>query len=465
MNNENNNLNGVVLGNITNENPTLNPENTIVTPQNNNGGVVMPENNVVNNGPVANEVVEPVIEPQNTMPEAPQVVVPSAEAVNAEPVVNPMPSNEVVNPAPQPQMQTPAQNVTPSEQKAFTNVNSITPGTGVGDNNIGNNPPISLEAEKQPKKKGNKTLFVITILVLLLAIAFGTYYVLNYTDLLSKKETITITTNNLILNVGDTLSGNIDDYATIKGTSSSNCTFNISNVDTSKEGIYKFSVTCSKLTKEGNITIIDNTELEVETQTVYHVKGDTIEAKEFIKDPVDGYTYSFVEEEAVNGILNGEAGSYTVKIKVTNDSNKETTIEGKLVISKYQIKGFVSCTAKEQSVDDMVMQKTVKLAIIEDGNNGFGSLGYDIYSFKYTKKDDYKEVKDEYLTKNTVTINGITGTPEFNDDALSIKITNEVENTVLYGLYGTDNLKNFSTIKAYFTQTLDNTCTYEKVNG
>ncbi len=471
MNNENNNLNGVVLGNVSNEKTNPNTQsvdqgNTIMN--NNPGSVVMPESNVINPAPqvVTNQNVSPQVSASPVIPQ--------------EQVINPQPTNDVntsqniqqsvnetvpigqtitgqVNNEPAPQgVSTP--------QPAYTNINTINPIPRT-DNNIGTNPPISLENDKAPKKKGNSTLFVIVIIILLLAVALGTYYVLNYTDLLSKKESITVSTNNLIYNVGEKLSDNIDDYASIKGTSSNNCTFNTNNVDTSKEGIYKYTVTCSNVTKEGNITIIDNTEFFINTKTVYHVKGEAAEAKEFVKNITENVNYSFVDENDVNSKLNGEIGKYTVKIKATSDDGKEATADATLVITQYKIKGYISCTSKEQTIENYVMEKTNRFAIIEDGNNGFGNIGFEIYTFRFENSDDYQKIVSDFNANGKITINNISGVPEFDEENNKVVIINEVESTDLYGTYGTDNLKDYSSIRTYFTQNLNYNCSYEKVNA
>lgn len=472
MNNENNNLNGVVLGNVSNEvpsAPSVNSGDSVMA--NNPGNVVVPESNVVT--PEQQVVNSQVIA-------EPTISIPNEEVVNPQPintVVMPTEASATQNVQPQPVSNpvstsvppvqpsaTINQTSTPTPQPAYTSVNSINPMPGF-ENNIGTNPPISLENDKAPKKKGNNVLFIIIVVLLLLGVAFGTYYVLNYTDLLSKKETITITTNNLVYNVGEELSENIEDYATIKGTSSSNCTFNIDKVDTAKEGLYKYTVTCSNITKEGNITVIDNTELVLNTQTAYYVKGDTAEAKDFVKNPLDTVEYSFVDANEVNNILNGDVGSYTVKIKAVSDNGKEATSDAKLVITQYRIKGYISCSNKEQTIDNYVMEKVTKLAIIEDGNNGFGNIGFDIYTFRYNNESDYQDLVNEYNESKEIKINEITGIPEFDDENKKITITNEVESTVLYNTYGLDNLKDYSSIRTYFTQTLNYNCSYEKANA
>ena len=482
MNNDNNNLNGVVLGNVSNETPgiqSVNSGDSVMMGNPNN--VVMPENNainpepqpantvvmpgnveniqpIVNPGPVGQTVVNPTIQPAPSQPT--NTVVMPGNVGNAQPTVNPGPVEQtVVNPTIQP---APTQEIKP--QPAFTNVNSINPMPGF-EKNIGTNPPISLENDKTPKKKGNSTLFIVVVVLLLLMVALGTYYVLNYTDLLNKKETITVTTNNLIYNIGEKLSDNIEDYATIKGTNSSNCTFNITNVDNTKEGIYKYSVTCSNITKEGNITIIDDRELVIETQTVYHINGEKVDAKEFVKNPQEKVEYSFVNENEVNDIINGEVGSYTTKIKAVAENGKEVTADVKLVITQYKIKGYISCSSQEQTVDNYVMEKTAKFAIIEDGNNGFGNIGFNIYTFKYNSAEDYQKVVDGYSTGGNITINEITGVPEFDADNNKIVITEEADSTVLYSTYGADNLKDYSTIRTYFTQSLNYNCSYEKANA
>jgi hypothetical protein len=467
MNSEENNLNGVVLGSVeqtpVNDVPQTPAPEPVITPV--ESQVVQPESVVMPQAPVGDQVINPVGS-EVAKPE-PAVMTP------AEPV--PAPSPAPVSPTPE--VVTPSVTSAPQveavptpqagETKEFTSINNInpTPTTPGFDSSIGTNPPISLEASKEPKKKGNKTAFVVIIIILLVGVGLGTYYVLNYTDLLIKRESITVTTNNLTFNVGDELPDSISEYATISGTSASNCTFDISKVDVSTEGTYSYTVTCSNTEKQGVITIVDNALLAVITKTVYTVKGSTVKAKDFVKDPSDKITYSFVNEDEVKTALSGDLGTYTVKIKAVSNS-KEVEVEAKLVLLSYKIKGYAVCSSKEQQITNAIMIESKKLAIADDGgSNAYGKVAFNVYKFKYSDETEYAKVVADYNEKGTITINSVTGDAEFDDATLTVTITKEIGNTELYGEYGEANMKDYVSIRSYFTDKLEYTCVYEKANG
>ena len=329
-------------------------------------------------------------------------------------------------------------------------------------NAIGTTPPISLEPEKQPKKKTNKTWFVIIIILLLFGVGFGTYYVLNYTDLLSKAPKVVITTKDLEVSKGDTLSTNINDFAEVTGTDIKNCILNTDEVDTNKEGVYSYNITCGDMYKKGNITVLDNAQLTVSAKKIYKVKGDTVDVKEFINNPNEEYTYEFVNKSEVESNLNGEYGTYPVKIKVTS-GNKILEVNAELVVLEYKIKGYLTCESKEQVLTNSSTKKVVqeKFAIQDDGNSGFGTYAEEIYIFKFVDETEYANYLATYNNEGTLKIDNVEGNVVFNDDNLTITISNEKTNTEVISKYGENNMLNYGSIRKYFMDTLGYECTYK----
>ena len=460
MNDTNNNLNGTVLGNVDN-NSTLNsnpmPNETVETLDGGINSTIMAGSQVMESG-----VMQPNPEPLQQQGQ------PTQSTFFTNPPVNDINNvdntvNNTVSVNPEPMIMEPAPQI--ESTPAYTNPQSINPSPMPGFENsgtIGTTPPISLEPEKQPKKKTNKTLFVIVILIVLAGVGFGTYYVLNYTDLLNHKSQITIEPKNLEHNIGETLSTNITDYATITGTDSRNCSLDIKDVDVTKEGTYLYKVTCGETIKNGNITVVDNTELVVETETVYKTKGETLEAKEFALDEDSTLTYEFINPEIIDGLINGGVATHTVKIKVTAQSGKTTEVEGTLVITEYPIKGYLTCTSNEQNITGSNAKMTVsnKFAIVNDGNNGYGNIASEIYTFKYTDETEYTNLLATYKTDNKITINNVTGKTSFDDSTLTITMINDLDNNNLVAQYGEANLKTYGTIMSYFRTTLGYKCSY-----
>ena len=246
MNNDTNNANENLVGNVMDA-PNPSPTPVMDTPAPTVapvGGVVTPEvGPIIEPTPEPSQVVTPV-ESQVITPESQvmdTVVTPSVEASPIGEASQPMGSEVVMeapNPNPTPVMDTPATPVVEPAPVMDNGMNTIpapstepvmAPMPGFEDPNVvGTIPPQTVEAEKKPDKPKNKIAFIILIVVVLLAIGGGTFYLLKYTDLFKRSEQVTITTKKVSVEVGAELSSDINDYATIKGTESKNCK-NITN--------------------------------------------------------------------------------------------------------------------------------------------------------------------------------------------------------------------------------------------
>lgn len=450
--NNNNGLNGEVLGSVNTTNPIDNLQSEPIpeTLETLNPNPVGEDNSVSNN--MGNNINSNVLSGVNP-PNDTGLVMDSS-------LNNPSPS-QVVEPQVQP-------SPTPVEP-AYTNMQNINPMPGFENTStIGTTPPVSLEAEKKPKNKNknNKTLFVVIIIIVLFGIGIGVYYVLKYTDLLNTSPQIVINTIDKEIDLGGNLSTSVADYATVSGTDITHCAVDVTNVDVKKVGDYSYEVTCGELRKKGKISVVDNKELEITLKKVSKVKGNTIEAKEFIENPVVGYTYEFVDKETVTGYLNGEAGTYKVAIKVTNGS-KTKEVEGELIISAYAIRGYYTCTSNSQVLSQESASMTVseKFALLDDGNNGFGNIATETYTFKYSDEMKYSDYLAKYNTDGKIVINNITGTATFDDTNMTITITNDRTKEDLISEYGEENIKNYTSIKNYFQTTLGYSCEYTQSNN
>ncbi len=431
MNNDNN-LNGEVLGSVNN-NPAPAPT---ATPE------VASNPNVVSELSGSSQVMAGGVVPPSAPVETP--VAPASSA----------PVPPVENPAPAPQVETPA------APQAYTNPQTISPSQipGFEDHNqIGQTPPISSEQDQKPKKKKNKFLFILLILVVLGGIGYGTYYLLNNTDLLKKKEKISIVTKNKQLGISETLPDSITEYATITGTDPSNCYLDTKDVDMTKEGSYKFTVTCGEGNKKtGTITVMDDSELLLETKTVYKTTGEKVSASEFSinKD----YTYAFVDEEEVNVVMANTSGTHSVKLTVSKGS-KSQEVEGKIVILPSKIKGYVNCSSNGQLADEtsnapkLVVAK--KFAILNDSLNSFAGFAYDVNTFTFDDESLYNNYLSSHNKGEKITINDVSGWSEFTTDSEgkpTIIITKELSKEDLSGEYGEENLANFGSIIQYFSK-------------
>ena len=442
LNNNQSDQSGMVLGSID-----LTQNNNVMNSVPNNGeqtsmvesldeGQTLSNNIIMENN---NEglVMDSSVPPVNEQP-------PQVENVPPQPTANP----QVMTPTP------------PTPQTGFQPQNAI-----------GITPPVSLEPEKKPKKPMNKTIFVILVIVALLGVGFGTYYILNYTDLLTKKEDIVIETKSLELELGATLPETIAEYAKVTGTNISNCNpVDASEVNVNAVGVYKYTITCGNVSKIGTIAIIDNSELIVQTKTVYKSKGETITASEFAALENDGLTYEFVSQSDVDAALANEKGTYPIKLKVSNGT-KTNEIEANLVIIEYPIKGYVTCEANSQVVSEISASKVVseKFGLLDDANkNSYAGFGYEITTFTFTDATIYKQYEDEYKKNGKVTIDGVNGVTEFTTNSSGesvVTIITELDNSKVLSEYGEENMKDYSTITKFFGKTatgLGYSCIFKK---
>lgn len=353
---------------------------------------------------------------------------------------------------------------------SFTNPQTINPGPMPGfenPNSIGTTPPISLEPEKNPKKKSNKLLFILIVLVVLAAVGFGTFYVLSYTNILNNNASqIKIETKDLEVNVDDRLSANISDYATITGTAASNCSVNTLSVDITKIGTYEYTILCGETKKTGTIRVVDNAELEVAIKTVYKAKGESLEAKEFAKEENNNLTFEFIENDEVKNILNRETGTYTVKLRVSNKNNKTVELNANLVIVENPIKGYLTCSTNAQNISDINGTMIVKerFAISSVGTtNTYGGFAFEIHEFKINDETQYNNYIATYKTEKSITINNITGNDvSFDNNTRTITIINELDNDKIKNEYGASTFETYSSLSKYFKETLGYSCRYDR---
>lgn len=417
-------------------------------------------------------------DPKPTTPPQPSAPNP----VNEPPISNPAPVNNQ-NPIPPTNVMgavnlqstpvsTPLENPvgTPVEP-AYTNPQTITnsmPGFETG-GVVGTTPPISLEAEKKPKKKGNnKLLFIILILALLVGIGVGTYYLLNNTNLFKKNNQITIETIDFETNIGDNLPDDINKYAKVTGTEITNCSYIVTGVNTKKAGVYDFEVTCGNVSRKGKITVIDNREVEVEGQVVYKKVGDTVEASEFGK-VVNGMTatFEFIDQDTITNYLKN-AGVYNVKIKAVSNNNS-VEFDSKLIVLQYDVKKNYNCKLIENvKIDgyDALENQTYRFKISDSdtAKNIYGGLAQDIYEFIFNSKDDYDKVVNDYKTNKTIMLNGVEINQlnvSFNESTKTITVTNELNNQTLIAQHGADTFTTYSNLAKRFKTELGYNCIVE----
>lgn len=300
-------------------------------------------------------------------------------------------------------------------------------------------PPV-LEEDEKSKKKGNKNiLIIILIVVLIAAIGFGVYYFLNMTKNMNKNSMIP---KEIKLELGSTLSKNIDDYVTITGYNKNECSILVDNVDINnvslnKVGTYKYVVTCKKENVEG-IIIVDDTEKPfVVTNDLTVSPNATINPEDFIIDCIDASKCNYKLSTDINSTL----GLQEVNLTVTDEYNNATTTTVNLNVTNNAPTRYISCI-KEES--DNTISATVK----ETYKIGVNTTDYfvnalRIREMKFNSQNDYQN----YLTNNSTTTEKMTSNEKQNKIYLVGNKTINDMNTDLNG-----NLpENVNILKAYMS--------------
>ena len=458
--NVNNGINASVLGSVS-------PNPTQATPASPTPGVNVTPTPVVNTpnvapqqSPATNVTPGPTPGPQVAQPnlntQTPPVtptgtVTPNMNA--AQPQVNTAP-NASVAPQPTPTPATPASSVTPEPvaqpipgtSGTPYQANSLTGNTvGVGtptmgqDNlnsngfvepnkaeNIGIVPPLNNPTTNEPKKKKgmNKTLFVVLIIVAIAAVAFGVYY------FLSISNKVTVNLKEVTIGVGDTLSDNISDYATISGKNAGSCTLNIRNVDTQTIGTYNFTITCGDESFTGTVNVSDTTAPEVSLNTLYKVINSTATIDEFVASCTDPSecTTAFANENTLTSYLATAGGPYSIEITATDNAGNSGTYNAQLYVTPYDIRIFKNCESTSSEVSGYQATKTVS-DYLPMGNNDTGALVYlgvsqRIYTYVFTNADEYNSVVGD--KPQTLTFDSVTGQTVYDDDNLTFQITTDL---------------------------------------
>ena len=104
-----------------------------------------------------------------------------------------------------------------------------------------------------------------------------------------------------------------------------------------------------------------------------------------------------------------------------------------------------------------------KFAISDGGGNSFGNVAMEEYTFKFSDETEYTNYVAKYKTDGSITLNNITGKTIFDDENLTITITNDLDSENVINEYGKDNMTNYGSIKGYFETTLGYSCGYKMI--
>lgn len=291
------------------------------------------------------------------------------------------------------------------------------PETPMDDFNAVPVPPVFEEEGKGKKKKeGNrKTLIILLLILLVVAIGFGVYYFLTMAKDVSNNS---ITTKEVKVELGNTLSNNIDDYAVINGYNKNDCKLNLDNVNINKVSTYKYTVTCGKVSEEGTIIVDDTTKPKVVTNDLTLLPNATLNAEDFIEECADATKCSYEFQTDVTN-LTKTTGEYDITIIVSDEYNNQTEVTAKLIVSRSAPARYLTCTKKDESIEDISATLVDSYKIGIDASDNFYNAVRSS-EFKFQNKNDYTKIVNSYNEADG--IHGILGKATFDETNTKILV-------------------------------------------
>ena len=334
------------------------------------------------------------------------------------------------------------------------NMNPVSTNFDIGD--IGSVPPMDPtgKTEKKSKKKKN-ILFAIIVVILIFAVGALVFYYLHIS-----KGSIgnAVVTKDLSLEIGEDLPSDINEYATFKSISSSNCILDTNNVDTTKAGKYEYSITCGNRSYKGNIALTDSKAPEVKTKTIVKKVDEEITAEEFVSECNESTncTYTFENSEQVLNNIK-QAGSYEFNIIVKDANENSATVPVKMIVIDSDIKVYLNCVLSDQTEEGFngVVSYVDKIGISPESQ--YVGIYFKITEYMASSEDEYNKIKTNYETNKVWDINNGEGTPVFDDTNLTISIEQPYSGE---SDFGTD----YSSIKTHYETTKNYRCNLLNVN-
>lgn len=269
---------------------------------------------------------------------------------------------------------------------------------------IGTTPELDPKAKGNKKK--NKALLFILLLIIIGGIGYGSYYAINVMGIFEKDS---VSVKEVTAEKGEAVSTNIDDYATFKNTSSSNCVLDTTKVNTAAAGSYEFTVTCGKKSYTGKVTVKDTKGPQIEAKTVVATAGTAVTADMLVSNADETATYAFASDTEASQFQT--AGLKKVKITATDESgNAKTYVIPVIVTSTEYSIGIVA--KKDVALDNTNANITEKNVILY--NNGMvNDTSYTAYIIKFADVNGYKAAIKNYDDSGVLTYETYSGTPVF----------------------------------------------------
>ena len=413
---------------------------------------------------VAPAPVEPVaptpqVAPAPVGPAAPtpQVAPAPVEPAAPTPQVAPAPAGPVAQPIPGTEglLATPNKGANMMATQGANFINQQKPV------DIGTVPP---ELPTQEKKKTNKILFIILIVVLIAGVAFGVYYFLTH----SKKK-LEITPKNVQLLINNDVPSNLQFYASVTNGDSSECTVDITGVDSSKIGEYEVKITCGENSYTSKVSIVDTIPPVVLTKIIFKKVSSPVDVNEFIYSYIENSeadctscSSKFVDESNVSSQIQNPGGPYEVDIESSDGNGNNTTTKAIMYVTNSDIIAYMKCTSgkEEITINDVHMYKEAEdifaIGSVEGAGFAFLNAGRRLYRYEFNSVEDYQKAIGDKTDE--ITFNDITGHAGYDDENNVLTVSVDLSKGTLDSENNGNFPQGFSEIKTLYETTKGYSC-------
>lgn len=289
---------------------------------------------------------------------------------------------------------------------------------------IGTTP--ELDPNAKGKKKSNKFLLALLLLIIVGGLGYAAYYFINVKGILNSSSVVV---KEVSSEKDETLSSNIDDYATFKNTSSSNCVLNTEKVNIHTIGSYNFTVTCGKKSYTGKVTIKDTKAPEIEAKTNIIVAGTNLQPEMLIDKASEEAKYAYQSDAETANYQT--AGLKNIKVNVSdNYSNTKTYIIPVIVTSSEYSMGIVS--KRDVTADNTDAKITEKNVILYNNSGGnVNDTSYTAYIIKFNNSTLYKAATKGYDDSGVFKYNNYSGVPLFYSSINTLVLVKDINSDLI----------------------------------
>ena len=304
--------------------------------------------------------------------------------------------------------------------------------------------------DKKPHDTLKKVIFVIIILLLMGAVAFGLYFYLSLGN--KKKDLFSI--NDVQVYVGQTISNNISDYGSFSKVDVASCLITgLDKVDINTPGVYEYSVTCDKIKRSAKIEVLSLVDVNFSTNILYKAENDVPTAQEFI-NAENEYDY-LTDEMKLKDYSKTKGGPHGIGVTISHKSGTERVGYAVLYVVETAPSMNLSCT--NNTIDKAKYEYSVSDYFIFDENRKDLGNSLRLYNYKFKEVEDFNNALLN-VENNKITIDNKEGYFVMDTNELIIKIVTKLDKETISKDYTPDFPTTYTAISSYYTNTKNYTC-------